>query len=115
MVDQLLQNLVQCSRERTASLKAGLSTGLESNELHFDRACTQTLDIRRQQLMRQRARLEQERLVQLQALFKARQEREILEMLQVKALNHYRIEVAKSEQRAADDLFLLRRAYLSSR
>jgi flagellar biosynthesis chaperone FliJ len=54
------------------------------------------------------AEIEQRRLTQMQVYLKIRQSRETLENLRNRKLEIYRVDQARREQQALDDLFLMR-------
>jgi len=90
-----------------------LQSGLHAAELHFDLLCRSAL--------RARCHAVETELLKAQALQEsrarsfrlARQQREVLETLRQQQLQTYRQQSARQDQRRLDDLFLVRRAYLS--
>jgi flagellar protein FliJ len=78
-------------------------------ELQFEDARAERVAAARRALETRIAKLEQERLKQLEVYKKAHQNREILENLRARKFDVYRQELSRREQQQLDDLFLMRR------
>jgi flagellar export protein FliJ len=89
-----------------------LGSGMTAAELHFFLLGESALRRQMQELHRELVRIEALRDKQQRIYQQARQEREILDSLRDHQLGEYERNAARREQRAVDDLFLLRQAYL---
>jgi len=90
-----------------------MQSGFTAAELHFAELCRATLRARRQTVAGELAKARAAREACAQAFRQAKQQREMLETLRQQQLDAYLQRAARQEQRRLDDLFLLRRAYLS--
>jgi flagellar biosynthesis chaperone FliJ len=89
-----------------------LSAGLTGAELQFDLLCNSALASYRKVLEKELAELEKLRDQQYEVFRRARLQREILESVRDGQLRDYRAQKIRREQRAIDDLFLMRREFL---
>jgi len=92
-----------------------LSQGVAGAQLHFHTLVRSRLAERREVLQRELARRREARADCLCQLQVAHREREAVDALRESQLRIYRQEASRREQRRLDDLFLLRRDYLSRR
>ncbi|HTZ95470.1 MAG TPA: flagellar FliJ family protein [Terriglobales bacterium] len=86
-----------------------LSSGVSAAELQFDLLCREALLNRRHALEIDVAKARATRDLRAAGFRQARQQREIIESLRQRQLELYRQFEARQSQRAADDMFLLRR------
>ncbi len=84
--------------------------GISGAELHFMRDYDNSLAAAGLTLLHSLKEIEKEFAKQTNVLTSERQKREILETLSQRERERYRIEKARGEQSAADELFLMRRA-----
>jgi len=90
-----------------------LSAGTTAAEVRFTLQCEAVLGQQRRAMERELLRLQNARDQQKRAFEQARRDRETFESLYDHQLREYKREAARREQRQLDDLFLLRRAYLT--
>jgi flagellar export protein FliJ len=98
-----LQNQSRSERIRTE--------GLRASELHFWRDCDVTYSQRRDALLKQMRELERACNEARERFVRIRRDREVVSELRNRAHETYRREVAKKEQIAADENFILGRGY----
>jgi len=91
----------------------GLQSGLRAAELHFDLLCRSALRARYHAVETELSKAQALQEARAQSFRLARQQREVLETLRQQQLQTYRQQAARQDQRRLDDLFLVRRAYLS--
>jgi flagellar export protein FliJ len=89
-----------------------LTSGVSAAELQFDLLCRSALVRHRHKLEKEMAKAEQLCSARRGAFREARRQREVLDTLKSHQLELYRQQETRQEQRSADDLFLLRRAFL---
>jgi flagellar export protein FliJ len=90
-----------------------LQSGLSAAELHFDLLCRSALQARGHAVETELLKAQALQQSRARSWRLARQQREVLETLRQRQLQAYRQQATRQEQRRLDDLFLLRRAYLS--
>lgn len=90
-----------------------LQSCLRGAELHFDLLCRSGLRIKCRSVEMELSKAQALRESRARSFRLARQQREILETLRQQQLQAYLQQTARQDQRRLDDLFLLRRAYLS--
>jgi flagellar export protein FliJ len=88
--------------------QARLAGGVAAVEIHFAMWTASAQRERKRLLLAQIEELEKKRVVQEQAYVVARQKLEIAESLREGQWQAYRVEQARREQRAADEMFLMR-------
>jgi len=108
-IEQLGARREQMQDARSQELRRGLT----SAEMRFELQCEGEVLRQRKELEAQLARLQHLRDQQRLILRQARQARETLEAVRDRQLAVYRQEAARREQRRLDDLFLMRREFLS--
>ena len=86
---------------------------LKGSELQFEATRESNLELSRARFRSRVSELEQQRLAQLQIFLDARRNREVLESVRLQKFDLYRIESLRREQQELDDLFLMRRQFLS--
>jgi flagellar export protein FliJ len=101
----LLREGVLAWTQISQDLKAGMSGA----ELHFEMASMKTRACRQEQLSKQIARLQQERIVQERLFREAQKGRKILDSLRERKLRDYLQIRGRREQQQVDDLFTVRR------
>lgn len=89
-----------------------LDTGTTAAEMRFALGCETSLRQLRQDMERERARLQHLCDQQRKVLQQARRERETYERLREQQLQQYNRNQDRREQRKLDDMYLLRRTYL---
>ena len=90
------------------SLRERLASGTSSAEIQFEAACETVRANYRRLLEARLASLRKKHEAQTIAYRRARQKREILENLRERQWQEFRREEARREQRALDELYLLR-------
>lgn len=100
---------VQESQKARQNLRERLAAGSTGMEIQFEMACEAARLNYRRSLDARLALLRRKHEAQKVAYRMARQKREILENLRERKLKDYQLEQARREQRALDELFLLRR------
>jgi flagellar export protein FliJ len=90
-----------------------LQSGLSAAELHFALLCRSTLQARSHAVETELLKAQALQQSRARSWRLARQQREVLETLRQRQLQAYGQQATRQEQRRLDDLFLLRRAYLS--
>jgi flagellar FliJ protein len=96
------------SRDARQSLQERLAAGMAGAEIHYEAMCEKLRADRKKALEAQLEGLEGRQERQRLAFQAARQKREILENLRQRRWEDYRREQARREQKAIDELFLLR-------
>jgi flagellar export protein FliJ len=109
VLDTIKSQIEADSRRELLQMQSGLSAA----ELHFDGLCRSLLQARGQAVEIELAKAQASRELRAQAFRQARQQRQILETLREQQQQSFRQQTARRDQRRLDDLFLLRRAYLS--
>ncbi len=108
-LDQIRTQIEADAQRKLLQLKSGITAA----ELHFDLLCCSALRVRCHAVETELSKAQALREVRAQSFRMARQQREVLETLRQQQLQIYRQQAARQDQRRLDDLFLLRRAYLS--
>ena len=112
LVEQHIRQLESLKAElRTREIRE-LESGIRASELHFHGTCRNALSSREQELRQQLKAAEEIRNACLKDYRHARQERDVVDTLRNHQLAEYRGEESRREQRALDDMFLLRREFL---
>ena len=86
---------------------------LKGSELQFEVTRESNLELSRTRIRSRFVDLEQQRLAQVRICLDARRNREVLESVRLQKLERYRIESLRREQQDLDDLFLMRRQFMS--
>jgi len=100
---------VRESENARRKLRERLAIGSSGMEIHFEMACEAARLNYRRALNARLTALRRKHEAQKVAFRMARQKREILENLRERQLQEYQREQARRDQRALDELFLLRR------
>jgi flagellar export protein FliJ len=101
-VDERVAALNECEQRE-------LCGGLRASELKFYGLCRSVLGQYRQELEAEMARRQEELRISSALLTQARTEREAVETVRRHQLAAYRLNEARKDQRALDDLFLMRK------
>lgn len=107
--DEIVRVRAQVERVRDR-MQQDMSGGMSGAELALETQILHGLAGRVIQVELAVQQLQQLRLNQLERLKHARMDREMLERLREQQFETYRLENSRREQRASDDLFLIRRA-----
>jgi flagellar export protein FliJ len=91
-----------------AQISLGLKAGMSGAELQFEMASMTTRAYRQEELRKQIARLQQERIVQERLFREAQKRRKILDSLRERKLRDYLEVRGRQEQQQVDDLFMVR-------
>ncbi len=108
----ILEQVEGRRRELESTQSQALTSGVTSAELRFGLQCQTELLCAKQEIEGQLARAKQWRDQQRAIFQQARRTRETLEAVRDRQLRLHQREAARHDQRALDDLFLLRREYL---
>lgn len=111
-VRHLIEQIEGRLQQLHTSQSQDLSGGTSGAELRFSLSCATTLRQQWQALQKELQRLHTLRDEQQKIFQQARRERETFESLRDHQLREYQRDASRREQRQADDLFLLRQAYL---
>jgi flagellar export protein FliJ len=111
-VEQGIVRLEARREELRARTSHELSLGMTAAELQFGLQCEAQFELQRRDIDLQLGRVRQLRDQQRAIFQQARRMRQTLEGVREEQLKVYRHEMERREQRAQDDLFLLRREYL---
>jgi flagellar export protein FliJ len=87
-------------------------SGISAAELQFDALCGSVLAARQLALEKQLVEAEAYRRARSEDFQRARQQREVMDVLRRHQFEAYQQQEARQDQRRLDDLFLLRRSYL---
>jgi flagellar FliJ protein len=90
-----------------------LKNVLKGSELQFEAMRESNLALSRTRIRSRVSELEQQRMAQLRIFLDARRNREVLESVRLQKFDLYQIESLRREQQELDDLFLMRRQFLS--
>lgn len=104
------------NRERVvawAQISQSLKAGMSGAELQFEMASVAASACRQEELRKQIARLQQERIVQERLFREAQKHRKILDSLRERKLRDYLQVRGRQEQQQVDDLFMVRRDFES--
>jgi flagellar export protein FliJ len=104
-LNQRCEELDQQKAQISSALAERLNTGVLAIELHVERARILSLERWKNTLLQQKAKLEEQRVVQEQALIEAQRKRKVLENLHDLRFEIYRQEQQRREQQRVDDLF----------
>jgi flagellar export protein FliJ len=115
LVRQAIDELDRYLAELTACLDRQLNSGVTAAEIQFDQLRRSLLHHRRREMEKEMAQRMHERRQCLEALQKARQQREVVDTLRRHQMQLYRQQENRQQQRRLDDLFLLRREFLRRR
>lgn len=108
LIDQMEAHRQQALQRQSEALLVGVTAA----ELRFGVLCDTELLRHRRELEHQLKKLLQARDQQMEVFRQARRLRETLESVRDLQLRSYGKEAARREQRAMDDLFLMRRDYV---
>jgi flagellar export protein FliJ len=112
-VRHLIEQMDARRGELSSTQSRELSAGITAAELRFELQCDAELMRHRGELERQLVVLQQACEQQRKIFQEARRARETLESVRDQQLRLYQKESARREQRTLDDLFLMRRQYIS--
>jgi flagellar protein FliJ len=107
-VQNEIASSVQESAKAGQDLRQRLTTGSSGVEIQFETVCEKARLNYRHALVARLAGLRRRHEAQKVVYRMARQKREILENLRERRFHEYQVEQARREQRALDELFLLR-------
>ncbi len=109
-----LRELMRLTEAGVAALvqmqEASLSMGVAASEMHFMCGQSEALALRRRELGQQLAQAERIRDQQHQILFRIREQREMLESLELAEERERLRRASRREQRQLDEAFLLRQS-----